>query len=65
MNRKSFEKLSYAAIGVVAILLVLMLTNMIPRSANIYVLLFAVILLVLRLVFRVLYFVKDRKIDRR
>lgn len=65
MNRKVFEKLSYAAIGIVAILLVLMLTNIIPRSANLYVLFFAVFLLVLRLVFRVIFFVKDRNVNRR
>lgn len=65
MDKKLFEKLSYGAIGIVAVLLVLMLLKIIPREANLYVLFFAVMLLVLRLVFRVVFFIKDRKADRR
>jgi hypothetical protein len=61
LRRKKFEIFSYAAIGIVFILLVLMLTKTIPVEWYYYVLGFSIILLVIRLVFRIYFAVQDRK----
>lgn len=61
MKRKKFEYFSYGAIALVFILLVLMLTKTIPVEWYYYVLGFSIILLVIRLVFRIYFAVQDRK----
>ena len=61
LRRKKFEIFSYTAIGVVFILLILMLTKTIPVEWYYYVLGFSIILLMLRLVFRIYFAVQDRK----
>lgn len=62
MKRKKFEYFSYAAIGLVFILLVLMLTRTIPAEWYYYVLGFSIVLLLVRLIFRIYFAVQDRKI---
>ena len=62
MRRKNFEIFSYATIGLVFILLILMLTKTIPVEWYYYVLGFSILLLVIRLIFRIYFAVQDRKL---
>ncbi len=62
MKRKKFEYFSYAAVGLVFVLLILMLTQTIPTEWYYYVLGFSIILLLVRLIFRIYFAVQDRKV---
>jgi len=61
LKRKAFEYYSYIAIGLIFILLVLMLIRVIPEPLYFYVLGFSILLLLIRLYFRIYFAVQDRK----
>ena len=61
MSRELFEKLSYAAIGVVALLLLLMIGRFVPEYLNPYFLGTSIGLLVVRFAGRAYFLVKDAK----
>lgn len=58
MTRQLFERLSYLAILIIFLLLILMWLNVFPQWSYIYILIFCLILFALRITFRI-YF--DRK----
>ncbi|MHC1737381.1 MAG: hypothetical protein AB9882_05180 [Ignavibacteriaceae bacterium] len=61
MSKELFEKLSYGAIGVVALLLLLMIGKIVPEYVNPYFLGMSIALLVVRFAGRAYFLVKDAK----
>lgn len=61
MNKETFEKLSYIAIGIVALLLLMMIAKLVPEYMNIYFLAFSIVLLLLRFGGRTYFLTKDWK----
>ncbi|HAB53480.1 MAG: hypothetical protein A2315_10250 [Ignavibacteria bacterium RIFOXYB2_FULL_35_12] len=63
-NQKKFEIFSYISIGFVAIVLVLMYTEVIPLSWFIPILIFSLILLGIRFALRFYFIIKNKKINK-
>ena len=61
MNRKIFTIYSYTSVAFVFILLILMLTEAVPESWYTYMIGLAIILFIIRLIFRVYFYLHDRK----
>ena len=61
MTEKSFNIFNYASLAVVALLVVLMLTDAVPHESYIYLLVFALVLLVVRIILRIIFIRKNNK----
>lgn len=60
-NQKKFEIFSYASIGFVALVLILMFAKVIPISLYVPVLVFCLILIAIRFALRFYFIFKDKK----
>ncbi len=60
MTEKSFNIFNYASLAIVALLVILMLTEAVPRESFIYLLAFAVILLIVRIILRINFIRKNK-----
>ncbi|MBZ0198394.1 MAG: hypothetical protein K8H86_00885, partial [Ignavibacteriaceae bacterium] len=56
-----FELLTYLAMGIVVVFLILMLTKSVPVGWFVYILGFSILLLIFRLVFRIYFIIQARK----
>lgn len=65
MSKELFEKLSYAAIGIVALLLLLMIGKFVPEYLNIYFLGGSIALLLVRFTGRAYFMIKDARDKKR
>lgn len=56
-----YKYFNYGSIAVIAILLLLMLTDSVPKESFFGLLIFAIVLLLLRVIFRVFFAIKYKK----
>ena len=61
ITKKTFEKLSIIFIAIVAVLLGLMMTKIIPREWFVYILGFSMLLAIIYAFFRVYFIVQSKK----
>lgn len=61
LNKKTYNIFNYASMTAIVILLVLMLTKTVPTGSNVYILGFAFLILILRIVFRLIVSSKINK----
>lgn len=61
LNNKTYNIFNYASMAAIVILLFLMFTKTVPISANVYILGFAFLILILRIVFRLIISSKINK----
>ena len=61
MTEKSFNIFNYSSLAVVALLVVLMLTDAVPRESYLYLLVFAILLLIIRIILRINFIRKNKK----
>ncbi len=57
-----YKYYNYGSIIVIAVLLLVMLTNMVPKDSFFGILIFSIALLVLRVVFRIYFLIKYKKV---
>lgn len=62
MDKRLFEILNYITLAVIAILLLLVAFRLVPPKGMMFLLIFAIILLILRVGFRIFYFFQEKKI---
>jgi len=61
LNKKTYNIFNYASMTAIVILLVLMFTKTVPTGSNVYILGFAFLILILRIVFRLIVSSKINK----
>ena len=61
LNKKTYNIFNYASMTAIVILLVLMLTKTVQTGSNVYILGFAFLILILRIVFRLIVSSKINK----
>ena len=61
LNKKTYNIFNYASMTVIVILLVLMFTKTVPIESNVYILGFAFLILILRIVVRLIVSSKINK----
>lgn len=61
LNKKTYNIFNYASMTAIVVLLVLMFTKTVPTESNVYILGFAFLILILRIVFRLIVSSKINK----